>query len=158
MVSLSLFRRVLLVVGCLAALRAGARDAEFEGNVTANVMVPMRDGVKLATDVYRPARQGKPVDGRFPIILSRTPYNKSVNPITRLDVAGRFYAERGYVFVAQDTRGRYASEGVWHMLTDDVADGRDTAAWIARQPWSGGKIGMYGTSYVGGTQHAMALD
>ncbi len=158
MVSLSLFRCVLLLVGCLAALRAGARDAEFESNVTANVMVPMRDGVKLATDVYRPARQGKPVDGRFPIILSRTPYNKSVNPITRLDVVGRFYAERGYVFVAQDTRGRYASEGIWRMLTDDVADGRDTAAWIARQPWSDGKIGMYGTSYVGGTQHAMALD
>jgi putative CocE/NonD family hydrolase len=61
------------------------------------------------------------------------------------------------VFVAQDTRGRYGSEGVWHMLTDDGPDGVDCAAWIGKQPWSNAKIGMIGTSYVGGTQHAMAL-
>ena len=56
--------------------------------------------------------------------------------------------------VIQDTRGRFKSDGVWHMLTDDGPDGVDAAAWIARQPWSNGAIGMMGTSYVGGTQHA----
>ncbi|HRP05246.1 MAG TPA: CocE/NonD family hydrolase, partial [Opitutaceae bacterium] len=74
------------------------------------------------------------------------------------DVIGPYYDSRGYVFVAQDTRGRFASEGEWHMLTDDGRDGWDCGAWIAQQPWSDGKIGMFGTSYVGGTQHAMALE
>lgn len=147
---------VLLAVFAAVALRG--RPVEFDVLVSTNVMVPMRDGVKLATDVYQPARGTVPAEGRFPVILSRTPYNKTINPIARLDRVGRYYAARGYVFVAQDTRGRHASEGVWRMLLDDGPDGRDCAEWIARQPWSDGKIGMYGGSYVGGTQHAMALD
>jgi uncharacterized protein len=115
------------------------------------VMVPMRDGVRLATDVYIPAKDGAPQPGKFPGILERTPYDKNLS-------AGRaaYYAVRGYVYVAQDTRGRYASEGVWHMMTDDVNDGHDTAAWLIAQPWSNGHFGMVGTSYVGGTQHALA--
>ena len=116
--------------------------------VEKNVMVPMRDGVRLATDLYFPAR-----DGKFPAVMERTPYNK--------DGAGgswaRWFAARGYVAVVQDTRGRYSSEGVWHMLTDDAADGFDTAAWIVKQPWSDGGFGTVGTSYPGGTQHALAL-
>jgi len=126
--------------------------------VERDVMVPMRDGVRLATDIYFPARDGKRLDGKFPAILERTPYNKG----------GRFhgmpafpwqpfYASRGYVCIAQDTRGRFNSEGVWHMMTDDVADGFDTAKWLVEQPWSDGGFGMIGTSYVGGTQHAMAM-
>jgi putative CocE/NonD family hydrolase len=132
---------------------AVAREADFEVSVERGVMVPARDGVKLATDVYRPARDGKPVEGRFPAILTRTPYNKDGNR-----GLGEYYAARGYVFVAQDTRGRYGSEGEWHWLTDDGPDGVDCAAWIARQPWSDGQIGMIGTSYVGGTQHALAIE
>src|SRR5437660_1401304 len=69
----------------------------------------------------------------------------------------RYSATHGYVFAAQDTRGRYKSDGVWHMLTDDGPDGVDICAWLAKQPWCDGKIGMIGTSYVGGTQHALAL-
>ncbi len=122
-------------------------------HVESSVMVSMRDGTQLATDVYLPAAGGEPVEGRFPVILTRTPYNKGGNRSL-----GDYFAARGYVFVAQDTRGRYASEGVWHWLTDDGPDGVDTAAWIAEQPWSNGKIGMIGTSYVGGTQHAMAME
>ncbi len=131
---------------------AVAREAEFEVEVESDVMVPMRDQTRLATDIYRPSRDGEPVEGRFPVILTRTPYNKNGN--SRL---GKYYAARGYVFVAQDTRGRYGSEGVWHMLTDDGPDGVDCADWIAQQPWSDGNIGMIGTSYVGGTQHALAM-
>ncbi|WP_164104014.1 CocE/NonD family hydrolase [Candidatus Laterigemmans baculatus] len=120
--------------------------------VERDVMVPMRDGVRLATDIYRPAKNGKPVEEALPVILTRLPYNKDGS-----ETAGVYYATHGYVFVAQDTRGRYKSEGVWHMLTDDGRDGVDCAAWIGEQPWSNGRIGMIGTSYVGGTQHAMAL-
>lgn len=129
-----------------------AREAEWETVVESDVMVPMRDGVRLATDVYRPAREGQSVAGRYPTVLTRTPYNKNGNA-----KLGEYYAARGYVFVAQDTRGRYGSEGVWHMLTDDGPDGADCAAWIASQSWSDGQIGMIGTSYVGGTQHALAM-
>ncbi len=124
----------------------------YEVNVENNVWVTMRDGVRLATDIYRPARHGQPLDGRFPVILTRTPYNKDGSRSV-----GHYYAARGYVFVAQDTRGRYRSEGIWHWLTDDGPDGADTAAWIAQQSWSNGRIGMFGTSYVGGTQHALAM-
>src|SRR4029453_16882537 len=60
--------------------------------------------------------------------------------------------------VVQNTRGGYLSEGVWHMLTDDGPDGVDTCAWIAEQSWSNGRVGMFGTSYSGGTQHAVALE
>jgi hypothetical protein len=127
----------------LVALTASAADVVVDHDV----MVPMRDGVKLATDIYRPAGEF-----RGPVILTRLPYNKD-----GAKGAGMYYAANGYAFVAQDTRGRYKSEGVWHMLRDDGPDGVDCAAWIAAQPWSNGKIGMIGTSYVGGTQHAMAM-
>src|SRR4029079_10926124 len=70
---------------------------------------------------------------------------------------GKYFASQSYVVVVQDTRGRYRSEGVWHWMTDDGRDGFDCAAWIAEQPWSNGRIGMIGTSYVGGTQHALAM-
>ena len=135
-----------------AAADAAAGSAAAECVVEREVMVPMRDGIRLATDVYRPAAGGRPLDGRLPVILVRTPYDKRGTA-----VAGRYFATHGYVFVAQDTRGRYGSEGVWHMLTDDGPDGVDCAAWIGRQAWSSGRIGMLGTSYVGGTQHAMAM-
>ena len=128
------------------------RPAEFDVLTNKNVMMPMRDGVKLATDIYLPARNGAVASGKFPIILTRLPYNK--NGAQR---DGHYFASHGYVFVAQDTRGRYASEGVWHFMVDDAPDGADCAAWLAQQPWSEGRIGMIGTSYVGGTQHAMAL-
>ncbi len=136
----------------LLAVAAFARDAEFEVVVETDVMVPMRDGVRLATDIYQPAKDGTPLGEKLPTVLTRTPYNKGGQK-----GIGRYYASRGYVFVAQDTRGRYKSEGVWHMLTDDGPDGDDTAEWLIDQPWSDGKFGMMGTSYVGGTQHAMAM-
>jgi uncharacterized protein len=121
--------------------------------LTPDVMVAMRDGVKLATDLYRPARGGKALEGRFPTLLMRTPYNKQVRAVP---FAG-YFAARGYVVVVQDVRGRYKSEGAWRPLRDDGHDGYDTAVWIGEQRWSDGGIGTLGTSYEGGTQHALAI-
>ena len=142
--------RVLPLLLTLIACGQWSLASEFV--VEKNVMVPMRDGVRLATDIYRPAVDGKAIDDPLPVILTRLPYNKDGSKR-----AGEYFAKNGYVFVSQDTRGRYQSEGVWHMLTDDGPDGVDCAAWIGKQPWSDGTIGMIGTSYVGGTQHAMAI-
>jgi len=130
------------------SVRAQA-DPKSDVTVRTDVMVPLRDGVKLATDIYLP--QG--VTDKLPTILERTPYGKPRDANT-----ARSFAARGYAVVIQDTRGRYKSEGVWHMLSDDGRDGADTCEWIGKQPWSNGKIGMIGTSYVGGTQHAAALE
>ncbi|MFO1096652.1 MAG: CocE/NonD family hydrolase, partial [Planctomycetaceae bacterium] len=130
---------------------ATAEPAPFAVDV--DVMVPMRDGVKLATDVYRPVRDGRRADDRRPVILIRTPYGKGNGE----SAEGKYFAAHGYVVVLQDTRGRFRSEGIWHFLTDDGQDGYDCADWIVAQPWSNGRIGMMGTSYVGGTQHALAM-
>jgi hypothetical protein len=127
-----------------------AQDAEVA--VVKDVQVLLKDGTPLATDVYLPAKDGRALPGPFPAIFVRTPYNKAGE-------AGnaRYFAKHGYAYVAQDTRGRYGSKGVWRFIVDDRADGAEAAAWLVAQPWSNGKFGMIGTSYVGGTQHAMAL-
>ena len=145
--------RTIVFLALLATIESAGFAAPHEVITSNNVTVAMRDGIKLATDLYFPAANGRVVGERFPIILTRTPYNK-----TGSKNDGQYFAGNGYVFVAQDTRGRYESEGVWHFLTDDGRDGTDAAEWLSRQPWSNGKIGMIGTSYVGGTQHAMALE
>lgn len=146
-------RVVVVLAGFLLGSVTTAAEEPLGVDVARNVMVPMRDGVRLATDVYRPAREGKPLDDRRPVVLIRTPYNKGDGQSGE----GKYFASHGYVVVVQDTRGRYRSEGVWHWLTDDGPDGFDCAAWIVAQPWSNGRIGMMGTSYVGGTQHALAM-
>jgi putative CocE/NonD family hydrolase len=134
-------------------------------------MVAMRDGVHLATDIYWPARNGTPVEGKFPVLLERTPYNKEFenpngalslsDPIRRArfqaNRAVSYFVARGYVVVIQDVRGRFGSEGRWRPLVDDSNDGFDTASWILAQGWSNGKIGTFGQSYEGGTQHALAI-
>ncbi len=97
-------------------------------------------------------RGGEPAEGRFPTLLERTPYSKGDGKST----AAEFYARRGYNVVLADVRGRYQSEGTWRMIADDPQDGFDTVEWIATQPWSDGKVGTFGTSYPGGTQHALA--
>jgi hypothetical protein len=148
---LSLITLVALLLTCPPAIAQNKTSSEAV-YIESNIMVPMRDGVRLATDIYLPKQNGKPIAEPLPVILTRTPYDKNGN-----QSLGEYYATHGYVFVAQDTRGRYASEGIWHLLTDDGPDGVDCAAWIAKQPWSNGKIGMIGTSYVGGTQHALAM-
>lgn len=117
-----------------------------------NVMVRMRDGVRLATDIYRPAAQGRALSGRFPVLVYRTPYNKDGERR-----AGIFFAEHGYVVIAQDCRGRFGSEGEFTLLGSDGPDGYDTIEWAAQQPWSNGKIGTAGASYEAWTQYAAAM-
>lgn len=110
-------------------------------------MVPMRDGVKLATNVYLPDGPGP-----FPIVLSRTPYGKD---------QGRGDAESinkaGYARVVQDCRGRFKSEGKYLPWENDIEDGYDTLEWLAKQPWSNGKVGMTGGSALGITTHLAAM-
>jgi putative CocE/NonD family hydrolase len=115
---------------------------EHEVKVESNVGVPMRDGVALATDIYRPD-----AEGRFSVILVRTPYKKEMS-----ELQARYYARRGYAFAIQDCRGRFASPGIWEPFVNEARDGYDTIEWLARQPWSTGKVGMIGASYLGWVQ------
>jgi hypothetical protein len=132
---------------CLAAARPGPGLGPLNqlAVVETDVMVPMRDGVKLATDIARPKGEGK-----FPIILMRTPYRKNLGGAA-VAVAG------GYALVCQDVRGRYNSEGEHRPFLDDPNDAFDTIAWLAQQPWCDGNVGMMGGSYVGFTQLAAAM-
>src|SRR5689334_582663 len=143
--------RIVRIALFMAALLP-AQPPAFEVLVTRNVMVAMRDGVKLATDVYRPARNGAVEPGKFPALLTRTPYSKDAAA-----AEARGFAAKGYVVLVQDVRGRYQSEGRWFPIRDDPNDGFDTAQWIGSQPWCNGSIGTIGTSYGGATQHALAI-
>ena len=111
-----------------------------------NVAVPMRDGTILYADIYRPEGPGP-----YPVLLQRTPYDKTM-PLSLHMLDPLTAAKRGYAVVIQDTRGRYTSEGEFYAFRDDIHDGYDTVEWVASQPWSLGKVGMYGSSYVGATQ------
>jgi hypothetical protein len=118
-----------------------------------NVMVPMRDGVQLAADIYFPSMNGKPAEEQFPVILERTPYDKS---LPKTVAQGKYYARRGYVTVFQDVRGRFESEGEWYAFAKEAPDGYDTVQWLGVQPWSNGKVGTMGGSYAGSDQSALA--
>lgn len=131
-----------------------------------NVMIAMRDGVHLATDIYRPAKNGVPIEDVFPVILERTPYDKAgtprtelsrknPTPINRQELALHF-VRQGYIAVWQDCRGRYQSEGHFTKYLSEGEDGFDTMAWLVDQPWCNGKIGTQGLSYNAHTQMAMA--
>jgi putative CocE/NonD family hydrolase len=122
------------------------------------IMVPMRDGVRLATDVYRPK-----TDGRLPIIFSRTPYNfnawRDGELTTRTYQSAYDAVKRGYAYVVQNERGRYFSEGEWDILGTPLTDGYDALTWMAGQPWSNGKVGLLGCSSTAEWQMAVtALD
>jgi putative CocE/NonD family hydrolase len=143
-----------LLVALAACAAAGAEGAATpEVAVTRDVMITMRDGVRLAADVYRPARDGVATEGRFPALLMRTPYSKAV----RAPAFANYFAAHGYAVVVEDVRGRYQSEGRWRPMYDDGTDGYDTAEWIGHQSWSDGGIGTLGTSYEGATQQALAI-
>src|SRR5450432_2777571 len=144
----------LTAVFGLPFLLQGQTEMRYEVVTMKNVMVAMRDGVKLATDIYRPGANGAAAEGKFPVLLERTPYGKGGAPATG---AATYFVSRGYVVVAQDVRGRYQSEGRWRPIVDDPNDGSDTAAWIGAQPWCDGGIGTMGSSYGGATQHALAI-
>jgi len=119
-----------------------------------NMMIPMRDGTKLATDIYTPESAGP-----FPLVLERTPYNKE-NATMMWSGTHTYLVDKGYAVAIQDARGRFASEGSWYPLRDDGwgknRDGYDTVAWLGKHPACNGAIGTFGGSYSGNTQYLMA--
>jgi putative CocE/NonD family hydrolase len=146
------WKRAPWLVACavmFALMAAGVvRAAEnYEVVVERNVAAKMRDGVTLRADIYRPKAEGK-----FPVLLVRTPYDK-----TNESSFGMKGAARGYVVVEQDVRGRFTSEGEWYTFKNESQDGYDTVEWAAALPYSNGKVGMFGGSYVGATQYLAAI-
>lgn len=142
-------------VTCLAAAGGGPWAAvtpegtradrdDYPVKIEYDLRVPMRDGVTLSADVYRPD-----APGRFPVILVRTPYDNGTAPNLR---EGRFWAARGYAYVVQDVRGRGDSDGVFYPLVHEAEDGYDTQTWCGTRSWSSGKVGTAGGSYLGWTQ------
>ncbi len=127
--------------------------------VSKDVMLPMRDGIRLATDLHRPGRDGELAEGRFPTIVCLTPYDKTERRYTEI---ADFFVPRGYAVVLQDIRDRHRSEGTkvyFHSATPHTGtDGYDTIEWIAAQPWSNGRTGMVGSSYAAITQIRTALE
>jgi len=119
----------------------------FQTKTELGVKVKMPDGAVLATDIERPV-----ADGKYPVILERTPYGRAMS-----DIDGDFYAKRGYVFICQDCRGRGDSTGEWDPFVHEGKDGYDTISWIEQQPWSNGRVGMIGASYLGYVQWAVAV-
>ena len=124
-----------------------ADTGKYEVTVQRNVAAKMRDGATLRADIYRPKAEGK-----FPVLLVRTPYDK-----TGTINFGLRAAARGYVVIAQDVRGRFTSEGEWYPFKNESLDGYDTVEWAATLPYSNGKVGMFGGSYVGATQYLAAI-
>src|SRR6266852_6082751 len=119
----------------------------YEVKIERGVEATMRDGVVLRSDIYRPK-----ADGKFPVLLQRTPYNKN-NGVN----FGVRAAARGFVVIFQDVRGRYSSDGDWYTFKHESDDGYDSVEWAAALPYSNGKVGMWGGSYVGATQMLTAI-
>ena len=115
--------------------------------VEKNIEVPMRDGIILRADLYRPDSPDK-----LPVLLNRTPYNKAMPMVFAMTLDAIRAAEAGYNVMVQDCRGRFASDGRWDCFNVEARDGYDTIEWAARQPWASGKVGTYGASYMGATQ------
>jgi len=122
-------------------------DETYQVTLERGVKAKMRDGVVLSADIYRPKS-----DGKFPVLLQRTPYDKRNSAEFAFTAAAH-----GFVVVVQDVRGRYSSEGEWYTFKHESDDGYDTVEWVAALPYSNGKVGMWGGSYVGATQMLTAI-
>ena len=146
--SRSFVRKIIFAASLLLVAQLPARAQHtYEVIVDRNVPAKMRDGVTLLADIYRPKSEVK-----FPVLLVRTPYDK-----TQELNFGLRAAARGYVVVAQDVRGRFESQGDWYPFKNESQDGYDTVEWAAALPYANGKVGMFGGSYVGATQYLAAI-
>ena len=132
-----------LLLSLIACTVTAAADVHLE-----TTAVAMRDGIKLATDIYRDESVGK-----APVVLMRTPYDR-----TKAKGTAEKFAKAGYVTIIQDCRGTRASEGVMAPYNNEGQDGYDTIEWITRQPWCSGRVGMMGGSYVGAVQWQAAAE
>ena len=117
-----------------------------------DIKIPMRDGINLAADIYRPDAPGK-----FPVLINRGPYGKN-SYASDPDHSLWFFPKHGYIVISQDCRGRFDSEGDYNPLFQEMADGYDTIDWISKQPWCDGNIGTTGQSYLGATQYTLACN
>jgi len=128
-------------------------DGAFPESVKAiyHQRVAMRDGVEMATDIYLPAAEGV-----YPTLLVRDIYTNGSAAVRQR--YAKFATSNGYAFVFQSARGRYDSDGRWYPYFQEINDGDDTITWIAKQPWSDGKVGMFGTSYLASVQWLAALN
>src|SRR6476469_7051502 len=138
---------ILVALIPAATLLANAADS-YAIATEFGVEAKMRDGTVLRADVYRP----KGADEKFPVLLERTPYDKRNSAAFAVRAAAK-----GYVVIIQDVRGRYSSEGEWYPFKNESNDGFDTVEWAAALPYSNGKVGMIGASYVGATQMQAAI-
>ncbi len=138
-----------ILIGWIVALSliACASGQTHPVAIQNGVAVEMRDGVKLLADVYRPETEGK-----FPVLLERTPYNRAGGAASAARMAAH-----GYVVMIQDTRGRFDSQGEFYPFRYEGQDGYDTVEWAAGQPYANGQVGMFGGSYVGATQMLAAI-
>lgn len=134
-----LFRIPFLLVFVLSLMALAFSEEVYDVKIEFNKRIEMRDGMELSADIYRPDSEG-----RFPVILSRTPYNKNGS---RTLEYGRHFASHGYVYIAMDVRGRGDSDGAFVPYRYDGIDGYDAIEWSAAQPWSTGKVGTIGGSY-----------
>jgi len=147
-VARGIFAAILFAAGASQFARTSlAAEEKYEVTVERGVAAKLRDGVTLRADIYRPKAEGK-----FPVLLVRTPYDKTGEMNFGLRAAAR-----GYVVIAQDVRGRFTSEGEWYPFKNESLDGYDTVEWAAALPYSNGKVGMFGGSYVGATQYLAAI-
>ncbi|HJQ19427.1 MAG TPA: CocE/NonD family hydrolase [Gemmatimonadaceae bacterium] len=140
----------LAVASLCVAITLPLRGQDTAVVVDTNVAVPMRDGVVLRADVWRPRSEGK-----YPVLVYRTPYGKHVPGPAQM--TARKAVRRGYVVVLQDVRGRYASAGEFLPYQQEGNDGYDTIEWAAAQPWSNGAVGTFGLSYPGAVQWLAAV-
>ena len=146
---------ILISVSSVIAQEDVLKELNEIAIVDQKVMMPMRDGIRLATDIYRPKTTEK-----VPIIFSRTPYNFNSwgDGEQRTRTAQRAYeaVKKGYAYVVQNERGRYFSEGEWDILGTPLTDGYDAFSWMKDQDWSNGKIGTLGCSSTAEWQMAVA--
>ena len=157
-------KHVLTAAAVAALMAAGVASAQTAGPAAPpaapqapalpphqEVFMPMRDGAKLAANVFLPDGRGP-----WPVVLERTPYLKDGRLMSAMGGVAR-YTSHGYAFVLQDVRGKGHSEGFYSAFADDIPDGYDTVEWIAKQPWSNGKIGITGASAMGITSNMAAI-
>ncbi len=144
---------LLLAINLLIMnVKSYSQESNDNFSIQKDIMVPMRDGVMLATDIYLPAKDGKAINGKFPVIFHRTPYNKNQSDFTAVNL----FCSNGYAVVFQDCRGRYKSQGKFTKYVNEPEDGYDAVEWIAKQTWSNGKVGMRGGSYLAHVQASAA--
>lgn len=134
-----------------ATIESSTPDRHAGVVIENDVPIPMRDGVRLYANVYRPQAEGK-----FPVLVIRLPYGKD-EYYCQMPAIGKFWARKGYAAVIQDVRGKFTSEGTFEPFEHEVADGYDTVDWAAKQPWSDGNVGVMGESYYGYTTWAAAV-